>query len=103
MRKHSISNIVAVTLMVVLGAWGILQFDSPASAQIKRPGSDGSNNNFTGSQSCQKCHERFYQLWAPSHHGLAMQPFTAELARDNLSAQTEAIKIVYRRSFGRVY
>lgn len=40
--------------------------------------------NYTGSQSCRKCHEKFYQLWAPSHHGLAMQPFTPEFGRDNL-------------------
>ncbi|MBT4409608.1 MAG: hypothetical protein HOC82_07165, partial [Bacteroidetes bacterium] len=28
---------------------------------------------YAGSSSCIECHERFYQLWAPSHHGLAMQ------------------------------
>ncbi|MHC4218236.1 MAG: multiheme c-type cytochrome, partial [Planctomycetota bacterium] len=36
---------------------------------------------YAGSRSCRDCHERFYELWAPSHHGLAMQPLTAELAR----------------------
>jgi tetratricopeptide (TPR) repeat protein len=33
-----------------------------------------------GSASCRPCHERFYQLWSTSHHGLAMQPFTPQLA-----------------------
>lgn len=48
--------------------------------------------NYTGSQSCRKCHEKFYQLWAPSHHGLAMQPFSAYFARDNLiSHETEMV------------
>ena len=28
---------------------------------------------YTGSTSCRECHEKFYRLWAPSHHGLAMQ------------------------------
>lgn len=28
---------------------------------------------YAGSSSCRECHERFYQLWADSHHGLAMQ------------------------------
>jgi tetratricopeptide (TPR) repeat protein len=48
---------------------------------------------YTGSVSCRKCHEKFYQLWAPSHHGLAMQPYTTELARNKLSPQTEEIAI----------
>jgi len=48
---------------------------------------------FTGSASCRECHERFYQLWAPSHHGLAMQPVTAELAQADLESQKEAILI----------
>ena len=39
----------------------------------------------SGSASCRDCHPRFYELWAPSHHGLAMQPFTTEFARTQLS------------------
>ncbi len=46
-----------------------------------------------GSASCRPCHEQFYQLWAPSHHGLAMQPYTAELAQGNLTAQNAPVKI----------
>ncbi len=42
---------------------------------------------FSGSESCRPCHERFYRLWAPSHHGLAMQPFSPELARERLMPQ----------------
>jgi tetratricopeptide (TPR) repeat protein len=48
---------------------------------------------FVGSTVCRDCHERFYQLWAPSHHGLAMQPFTADLARASLTPQTADIVI----------
>lgn len=33
---------------------------------------------FSGSASCIECHERFYQLWSPSHHGKAMQPINAK-------------------------
>ena len=36
-------------------------------------------SSLRGSRSCRACHERFYELWAPSHHGTAMQPFTAEV------------------------
>ena len=35
---------------------------------------------YSGSASCRECHEKFYQLWAPSHHGKALQPWSAELA-----------------------
>jgi len=48
---------------------------------------------FAGSASCRQCHEPFYQLWAPSHHGLAMQPYTFEFARVNLKAADSPIKI----------
>lgn len=48
---------------------------------------------YAGSVSCRKCHEKFYQLWAPSHHGQAMQPYTSELGRNKLSAQTQDIVI----------
>lgn len=33
-----------------------------------------------GSSSCRECHGTFYEKWATSYHGLAMRPFTAELA-----------------------
>jgi len=48
---------------------------------------------YTGSQSCLECHERFYQLWATSHHGLAMQPYSEDLAADSLTPHTEEVTI----------
>ena len=41
---------------------------------------------YAGSKSCIECHGKFYQLWATSRHGLAMQPYTPEFARANLTA-----------------
>ncbi len=38
-----------------------------------------------GSQSCRDCHEKFHTLWSTSHHGRALQPFTPELARKELT------------------
>ncbi len=61
---------------------------SAASVPAASPGTE-----VVGSSSCRQCHEDFYTLWAPSHHGLAMQPYTAEFAAANLSPQTDAIKI----------
>uniref|UniRef100_UPI0032166338 ammonia-forming cytochrome c nitrite reductase subunit c552 n=1 Tax=uncultured Draconibacterium sp. TaxID=1573823 RepID=UPI0032166338 len=34
-------------------------------------------NEFSGSESCRECHEKFYQLWSPSYHGQAMMPINA--------------------------
>ncbi len=44
-----------------------------------------------GSVSCRECHEKFYQLWAPSHHGLAMQPYS--IARTNLVPHKDWISV----------
>ena len=46
---------------------------------------------FAGSSSCRECHEHFYKLWAPSHHGLAMQPYA--FARTNLAPQPTPIRV----------
>jgi tetratricopeptide (TPR) repeat protein len=51
----------------------------------------GETNLWAGSRSCRDCHEKFYQLWSTSYHGLAMQPYTAELARSKLTPQNAAI------------
>ncbi len=48
---------------------------------------------YAGSPSCRECHEKFYELWATSHHGLAMQEFTAELDRRQLTPLATEIKI----------
>ena len=48
---------------------------------------------FAGSESCRECHDKFYQLWSTSHHGLAMQPFTSEFARTMIMPQKDGIKI----------
>jgi len=48
---------------------------------------------YAGSSSCRQCHETFYQLWAPSHHGLAMQPYTFTFAQANLTVPEGPVKI----------
>jgi tetratricopeptide (TPR) repeat protein len=47
---------------------------------------------YAGSESCRECHEKFYKLWAPSHHGKALQPWSAELAAD-VPAQATPIEV----------
>jgi hypothetical protein len=48
---------------------------------------------YAGSKSCIECHGKFYQLWASSRHGLAMQPYTPEFARAHLTPQKKDLVI----------
>jgi tetratricopeptide (TPR) repeat protein len=48
---------------------------------------------FQGSSACRKCHPKFYELWSSSHHGRAMQPFTAEFARRNLRMDQAPVRV----------
>jgi tetratricopeptide (TPR) repeat protein len=54
-------------------------------------GASGQTNQWAGSRSCRDCHQKFYQLWSTSFHGLAMQPYTTELARSKLTPQRAEI------------
>jgi tetratricopeptide (TPR) repeat protein len=56
-------------------------------------GDSPKTGGFAGSASCRECHEKFYQLWSTSRHGLAMQPYTAEFAKINLTHQSKDVKI----------
>ena len=46
---------------------------------------------YVGSVSCRECHAKFYTLWSTSFHGLAMQPYTPELAKTKLTPQTNDV------------
>src|ERR1035437_524230 len=84
-----------ITLLVVsVGGTASGQIKSApatnAAVRIAAPG-------FVGSQNFRECHEKFYGLWSTSFHGLAMQPYTSELARTNLTEQkTEIVAGKYR-------
>jgi len=79
--------LVAITVIFCLAG--------PAAAQVK-PADSGllpELSLYAGSKSCIECHGKFYQLWATSRHGLAMQPYTPEFAKANLTPQTKALVI----------
>jgi len=80
MRKHIRHLVIAA----VTAAVGIAAETGPRP-MAREP--------FAGSASCRQCHEPFYQLWVPSHHGLAMQPYTFEFAQANLKAPDAPVKI----------
>jgi tetratricopeptide (TPR) repeat protein len=65
----------------------------PADAQPPAAQLPVAGPPLAGSTSCRECHEEFYRLWAPSHHGLAMQPFTPKLARTQLSAAGQEVRV----------
>jgi tetratricopeptide (TPR) repeat protein len=87
---------IAVILAVVLIGAAALVFSrfNLGGLSIRRKADESaSTNSYSGTQSCRECHEKFYKLWAPSHHGLAMQPFTAELFQTKLRARGDNLII----------
>jgi hypothetical protein len=89
--------LVAVTVVFCLAGF--------VEAQVKPtdPGLLPELSLYAGSKSCIECHGKFYQLWATSRHGLAMQPYTPDFARVNLAPQTKDLvigKYRYRADIG---
>jgi tetratricopeptide (TPR) repeat protein len=92
MRKIKIP--ISIFLFISLSAWILLSWERgiPLSAAAEDNLSSKSKG-YTGSKSCRECHEKFYKLWAPSRHGLAMQPFTTDFAKTHLTFQKDEIII----------
>lgn len=65
---------------------GCARVEMGTSGQKDKSGSAGSSQ-------CRTCHPGFYKKWATSHHGLAMQPFTAEFAKASLRPQDSALTV----------
>jgi tetratricopeptide (TPR) repeat protein len=81
------------SLARLLPVLGVLWTSSLCHSVTDDPILAGSGDPYAGSASCRDCHEQFHTLWSTSHHGRAMQPFTAELARHELTAQPEPIAV----------
>ncbi len=59
--------------------------------------------SFSGSESCIECHERFYDLWATSWHGKAMQPVNAGFIKEYHLPDSEPMEVegkLYQVVFG---
>lgn len=83
-----------VLALIAVWAMGVIWAPSRVGPALASPISTTEGpDRYIGSQSCRQCHESFYQLWAPSHHGLAMQPYSPEFAAGNLTTHDEAIQI----------
>ncbi len=48
---------------------------------------------FTGSEACRPCHEDFFELWADSYHGLALQEVDPAFPSRNLLPQANSIRV----------
>jgi tetratricopeptide (TPR) repeat protein len=96
MKKSSV--IIAASIGICLSSsiyysWRMdVQADSAKESNPKK-----SSAGYVGSASCRECHESFYKLWATSHHGLAMQPYTSTFAQKQLQSQAQDIRIGPRR------
>lgn len=102
MRKIKLALTVLLVTGLAVGIW-LSGRPDVVPALAEEPEVSSQPQGYTGSVSCRECHERFYQLWATSHHGLAMQPYTAEFARTELTPQPHDIVIGnyrYRAAIG---
>ncbi len=101
-KKRQSIIILLAALLVVAAALAFYRFN-PGVLSFRPAGEGASDSSaYSGTESCRECHEKFYQLWAPSLHGLAMQPFTPELFRTKLAVQDESLAIgdsTYRVEF----
>ncbi len=76
-------------LMVIMAALGVFIY-------LKVKGNSAFRQEmaiYSGSESCRPCHERFYQLWQDSYHGLAMQPVTAQFIRTNIHTLEQEVSV----------
>lgn len=72
---------------------GIMPSAAQAQAVSTTNSASVKHDSFAGSTSCRSCHETFYEKWATSHHGLAMQPYTDALAVSQLTPPTGEMEI----------
>lgn len=89
----SISLVLLImALMSIIWWWQGSDWNAPKPipSQVHSAG-------YAGSASCRECHEKFYKLWAPSQHGLAMQPVTREFLQTKVEPQKSPISIKDRR------
>jgi tetratricopeptide (TPR) repeat protein len=79
---------LAISLWIALGLTGLAVL-----AAMLLYFSPPTNEGLAGSRSCRECHKQFYELWSTSHHGLAMQPYTAEFASQKLTTPQTPVRI----------
>ncbi len=86
--------IIAILLLAGV-AFGVWQANRPEniSGGIDPEPFEPQPKEYVGAMSCRECHEAFYDLWAPSHHGLSMQPYTEDFAQANLTKHADFVEV----------
>jgi hypothetical protein len=88
-----IMKVSLLVIVLILAVWvQAEQKDVPAPTADEIYGMN-LYKGYAGSKSCIECHEKFYQLWSSSFHGLSMQPYTAVFAKAKLTPQQNEIVI----------
>lgn len=92
-RPQCISKRIQNPIHVIIASFGLFFLLLFIVTCNHKPSGSSSDvgDTYTGSASCIECHEQFYTLWAPSYHGLAMQPITAEFIQKQLLLNQEGI------------
>jgi len=96
MQRKTVLIIAAGLLIVGVAGlvWHARDPDSPPAPNSRASTAPaGQGPGYVGAAGCRKCHEKFHHLWATSHHGLAMQPFTADLARTKLPLDGQDVTV----------
>ena len=89
MGKGKTAIVCGAAICLLVGATWVL----PHLVYSSEMKPQSAHQTFAGSVSCRECHERFYQLWSTSFHGLAMQPYTQLFARARLTPQKGSVVI----------
>lgn len=92
MKVYKVALLLLIVIFVVIGYRLTIKEEDLSESRVEAPNISQAQG-YSGSSGCRKCHQWFYDLWSDSHHGLAMQPYTQEFSRKNLTPQTEGIKI----------
>ncbi len=85
--------IILAPVVLLLAAGAALYWAGPDGLSFNVKYGDLNPTGYSVTKSCRECHEHFHELWATSHHGLAMQPFTAELFQTKVAVQAGEMDI----------
>ena len=92
MGRSKLVRRVLIVLFLTVAIWALISTGVSQAVGGEKI-SPAKSMGYAGSVSCRECHERFYQLWSTSRHGLAMQPYTSDFAKKNLTPQEKEVKI----------
>lgn len=85
-RAIFFSSVAIIIIGILLVVFKLLAPQNSIKEQVNLDG-------YVGSRSCRECHERFYDLWSPSHHGKAMQPVADVILNESLKLPESAKKV----------